>query len=88
MSNRILLRFVSQTKDKGQGKALQIRPMCPTQWLVRVPAVQAVQIQYEQVLDCLEEMAQQSAGASIVTRASGLLAQFNKGITVVLWLIR
>ena len=66
----------------GVGKAMQIRPMCPTRWLVRVPAIQAVLIQYEQVLDCLEEMAQFSAGASIATRASGLLAQFFKGITL------
>jgi len=80
MSSCINFAKICDLSDKGVGKAVQIRPMSLTRWLVtaRVPAVQAVLIQYEQVLDCLEEMAQPSAGASIATRASGL-AQFSTG---------
>jgi len=67
--------------DHGLTKVQQIRPLCPTRWLVRVSALQALTTQYDLVLDCLEEMSLPSAGSSISARASGLRSQLCKGST-------
>lgn len=64
--------------DLVSGKCQQIRPLCPTRWLVRVAAIQALVNQYRQVLECLEEMSAASSGPSVSARASGLLAQLAK----------
>ena len=68
--------------DYGVHKAQQIRPMCPTRWLVRVSAIQALVRQYELVLDCLEEMSLPAAGSNVAARASGLRVQLCKGSTL------
>jgi hypothetical protein len=68
--------------DLVSGKCQQIRPLCPTRWLVRVAAIQALVNQYRQVLECLEEMSAASSGPSVSARASGLLAQLSKGVTL------
>ena len=65
--------------EHGLSKVQQIRPLCPTRWLVRVPAIQALIKQYGPVLDCLEEMSQHAAGSNVAARASGLRSQLCKG---------
>jgi hAT family C-terminal dimerisation region len=65
--------------DAGVSKAQQLRPMCPTRWLVRVSAISALLNQYEQVLECLEEMSNPSSGTNVSARSSGLHAQLSKG---------
>jgi len=62
--------------DHRVGKVQQIRPLCPTRWLVRVSALQALIGQYEFVLECLEEMSLPAAGSNVAARASGLRSQF------------
>ena len=67
--------------DHGISKVQKIRPLCPTRWLVRVSAIQALIAQYELVLDCLEEMSLPAAGSNVSARASGLWNQLSKGST-------
>ena len=60
----------------------QIRPLCPTRWLVRVSAIQSLITQYDPVLDCIEKMSQSAAGSNVTARASGLRSQLCKGSTL------
>ena len=53
-----------------------LRPLCPTRWTVRGPAVRAVLSQYDCVLSSLEEMGANNA------KANGLRDRFEKGKTV------
>ena len=68
--------------DVRIGRAQQIRPMCPTRWLVRVSAIKALLNQYEQVLESLEEMSHPSSGPNVSVRASGLHTQLSEGVTL------
>jgi hypothetical protein len=52
-----------------------IKPLCPTRWLVRVPAINATLDQYLLILRTLEE-AKTSCSPEVGARASGLLARF------------
>lgn len=61
-----------------------IRPMCPTRWLCRVPAIRSVLAQYSVVLHSLEEMS--TASGPTGTKARGLKEQLSKG-SVALYLI-
>ena len=60
--------------DLVSGKCQQIRPLCPTRWLVRVAAIQALVNQYRQVLECLEEMSAASSGPSVTCLSTGVRA--------------
>ena len=60
----------------------QIRPLCPTRWLVRVSAIQVLIQQYDLVLECLEEMSLPAAGSNVAARASGLHSVLCKGSTM------
>lgn len=64
-----------------QGSFKTIKPLCPTRWTVRSPAIQTVLQQYEPVLGSLEEMSAGS-GSDTATKARGLLEKFQKGTTV------
>ncbi len=66
--------------DYDIAKVRQIRPLCPTRWLVRVPAIRDILTQYEPVLDCLDEMAM--SGAHVSGRAAGLKMQLDRGETL------
>lgn len=57
-----------------------IKPLCPTRWLVRVPAIQDIVNQYESVLTTLDEVSQKSIPVS--ARANGLAAQLRQGSTL------
>lgn len=59
------------------GSFRTLRPLCPTRWLMRVVAIQAVVDQYEKILVSLEEMAHGSSDTCITAR--GLLERFQKG---------
>lgn len=70
--------IVARTKfkdlaDPSASHFHQIRPLCPTRWLVRVKAIQAVVTQYELVLQCLEEL--DAPGCTLASRARGLHKQ-------------
>ena len=57
--------------DHDLTKLKQIRPICPTRWLVRVPAIVAVIDQYASILQCLEEISTAKSGSNVAARASG-----------------
>lgn len=57
-----------------------IRPLCPTRWLCRLPAITSVLDNYEAVVESLEEVATSSTSDS-ATKANGLLDRFQKGAT-------
>jgi len=59
----------------------KIRPLCPTRWLVRVDAINALLSQYESVLDMLEEHAK-SPGSNAGAKASGVLHHIQRSSTV------
>ncbi|XP_035283493.1 cell cycle checkpoint control protein RAD9A isoform X2 [Anguilla anguilla] len=63
------------------GSFRTLKPLCPTRWLVRIVAIQAVKGQYEEVLLSLEEMAA-SGSSEMCTTARGLLERFQKGHTL------
>jgi len=66
--------------DSGAGHVKQIRPLCPTRWLVRVKAIGTVLSEYEPVLQCLEELA--VPGSALASKASGLQHQLCKASTL------
>ena len=68
--------------DHDITKLKQIRPICPTRWLVRVPAISAVLDQYDSILLCLDEMSATPSGSHVAARASGLLAVFSASGTL------
>lgn len=69
---------ISESSDTASIK--KIKPLCPTRWLVRVPAIQDILDQYENVLLTLEELAGKSI--SVSARANGLAAQLRDGSTL------
>ena len=58
----------------------RIKPSCPTRWLVRVNAIRALQAQYKEVLDTLEEIAASTNAVS--TKAAGLHSKLSKTSTL------
>ena len=58
-----------------------IKPLCPTRWLVRLPAVNATLNQYELILKTLED-AQSSCSSEVSARAASLLRRFQDPATV------
>jgi len=59
-----------------------IKPLCPTRWLVRVPAINATLEQYSSILETLEE-AKGTCSPEVSARASGLLATFRNPVTLI-----
>lgn len=62
------------------GSYINIKPLCPTRWLCRTPAIRSLITQYESVLASLTEMSQSMSGES-ATKANGLLERFEQGST-------
>jgi hypothetical protein len=58
-----------------------IRPLCPTRWLVRLPAIVSVLTQYASILRALEE-AHDACSPEVSSTASGLLSKFEDGTTL------
>jgi len=55
-----------------------IKPLCPTRWLTRTPAIESVLDRYSVVLESLQE----AKATDPQSRAAGLLDRFEKGATV------
>ncbi|KAK0150020.1 Zinc finger MYM-type protein 1 [Merluccius polli] len=62
------------------GSYTTLKPLCPTRWTVRTPAVRAVLGQYECVLTALEEIG--SGSGDNAAKARGLHDHFVKGKTL------
>ncbi len=72
--------FKSVAKSTS-GSYITLKPLCPTRWTVRTPAIDAILGQYEAVLAALEEMASSNT-SDTASRANGLYERFQKGTTV------
>ncbi len=72
--------FKSVAKSTS-GSYITLKPLCPTRWTVRTPAIDAILGQYEAVLAALEEMASSNT-SDTASRANGLHERFQKGTTV------
>jgi len=60
-----------------------IKPLCPTRWLCRTPAIRCVVTQYKAVLRSLIKFSQSTKTES-ATKAAGLLDRFEKGQTLLM----
>jgi len=67
--------------DHDMKKTETNQTMCPTRWLVRVPAIVALIDQYAAILQCLEEMSTDKSGSNVVARVSGLVTVFSASST-------
>jgi hypothetical protein len=72
--------FAKISESNETANIKKIKPLCPTRWLVRVPAIQDIIDQYENVLMTLEELAAKSI--SVSARANGLATQLRNGSTL------
>ncbi len=66
--------FKSVAKSTS-GSYITLKPLCPTRWTVRTPAIDAILGQYEAVLAALEEMASSNT-SDTASRANGLHERF------------
>lgn len=69
-SGKLKDKFKAIVAAKGEGPSLSIKPLCPTRWSVRSPAISAVLSQYGMFLNALYEMA--ASNAESASRAEGL----------------
>ena len=76
-SGKLKDKFKAIVAAEGEGPALSIRPLCPTRWIVRSPAIRAVLSQYGMVLSALEEMAANHSESA--SRAEGLHVRLQQG---------
>jgi hypothetical protein len=67
----------------SEGSLTTLKPLCPTRWLCRTPALQAVINQYTVVLESLADLSQSTNG-DVATKANGLLDKFQQGHTLLL----
>jgi len=79
-SGKLKDQFKAIVAAEGEGPALSIRPLCPTGWTVRSPAIRAVLSQYGMVLNALDEMAASNSGSA--SRAEGLHVRLQQGNVV------
>ncbi len=79
-SGKLKDKFKAIVAAEGEGPALSIRPLCPTRWTVRSPAIRAVLSQYGMVLNALDEMA--ASNSESASRAEGLRVRLQQGNVV------
>lgn len=72
---------VSESDCQSTGPVRNIKPLCPTRWLVRVRAISATLDQYALILQTLEE-AKSTCSPEVSVRASGLLTKFQDPTTL------
>ncbi|KAF3834036.1 hypothetical protein F7725_025240 [Dissostichus mawsoni] len=80
-SGKFKLIFQNIVKSEHGSTFTSLKPLCPTRWTVRTPAIRSVLKQYESVLMALEEMASCSSPETSA-KANGLHGTFLKGNTV------
>lgn len=59
----------------------RLKPICPTRWLTRQPAVESVLQNYSDVIDALQDAAS-TFGSNTACRANGLLTSLSSGKTM------
>ncbi|XP_063754288.1 zinc finger MYM-type protein 1-like isoform X1 [Eleginops maclovinus] len=73
--------FATIAKSDHTAPYTSLKPLCPTRWTVRTPAIRSVLNQYHSVLAATEEMAQSSM-MDVAAKASGLHEKFLRGNTL------
>ena len=68
-------------KELTTAPVRSIKPLCPTRWLVRVPAINATLQQYQLILRTLDE-AKANCRPEVSAKVSGLLDRFQAGSTL------
>lgn len=71
-SGKLKDKFKAIVVAEGEGPPLSIRPLCPTRWTVRSPAICAVL----NALNALDEMAASNSGSA--SRAEGLRVRLQR----------
>lgn len=72
VSGKFKALFSSIAAGANESPVKNLKPLCPTRWLVRIPAVQAALLQYDNILDALQE-APDICSSEVSITASGLL---------------
>ncbi len=73
--------FTAIAKSDHSSPHTSLKPLCPTRWTVRTPAIRSVLTQYKSVLTATEEMSK-STIMEISAKASGLHDRFLRGNTI------
>ena len=73
--------FVRMSLSSESASMKKIKPLCPTRWLVRVPAIKDILGQYPTVLQTMDELS--AASTAISARAQGLATQLRHGSTLI-----
>jgi hypothetical protein len=76
---KALFGAISSSDDEVCSR--NIKPLCPTRWLVRLPAIVAVLTQYGSILTALAE-AHDACSPEVASTASSLLCKFEDGTTL------
>ena len=77
-SGKFKTLFSNIAASENGGIVHSLKPLCPTRWLVRIPAIQATMQQYATILSTLLE-AQESCSTETAAKASGLHRRFGDG---------
>ena len=75
-----LFRNISSSAEDGPVR--NIKPLCPTRWLIRLPAIQAMLQQYGTILEALQEASHGDCSSEIKVRVTGLHYKFQDGSTL------
>ncbi|KAL2101376.1 hypothetical protein ACEWY4_003137 [Coilia grayii] len=79
-SGKLKDQFKAIAASEGEGSVKSIRPLCPTRWTVRSPAIRAVLGQYGTVLQSLDQMS--ASNSESASRAEGLHVRLQQGNVV------
>lgn len=79
-SGKLKDQFTAIAASEGEGPVQSIRPLCPTRWTVRSPAIHAVFRQYDTVLQSLDQMS--ASNSESASWAEGLHVRLQQGNVV------
>ncbi|XP_072169903.1 zinc finger MYM-type protein 1-like [Diadema setosum] len=78
---KALFKSVASEESTHPATVASVRPLCPTRWLCRLPAIASVLDNYEIILCSLQELSTSGTGETSV-KANGLFDRFEKGHTL------
>ena len=78
---KAMFQAICASTESDNPHPTAIKPLCPTRWLCRLPAIQSALDNYPAILQSLNEMAEVGV-TETATKANGLLDRFQKGHTL------
>ena len=78
---KAMFQAICASTESDNPHPTAIKPLCPTRWLCRLPAIQSALDNYPAILQSLNEMAEVGV-TKTATKANGLLDRFQKGHTL------